>query len=95
MKEPYTRVLLTIIAVSLAVLALHTAMDMFSTPVQAQRAINTVLKEGPAVDVLLIRDLPIDGLKNVYILGDNKTFIVQKTTGIEVLRVENVPREAK
>jgi hypothetical protein len=94
-KDPYTRVLLTIIAISLAILALHTAMDMFSTPVQAQRPINTVIKEGPAVDVLLIRDFPIDGLKNVYVLGDSKTFIVQKTSGIAVYRVDNVPRESQ
>ena len=94
-KDPYTRVLLTIIAISLAILALHTAMDMVSTTVLAQRPINAVIKEGPAVDVLLIRDFPIDGIRNVHVLGDSKTFIVQKTTGVAVYRVDNIPRETQ
>ncbi len=88
LNERYVRAVLTVIALSLAILALSAVLNLVSTPAQAQRPYNVVKKEGPGLDVLLIRDIPIEGLKNIHILGDTKTFIAQKSDGFAVYRVE-------
>lgn len=92
MKDRYMRTILTIIAVSLAILAVGTLLNLVTSSAQAQRPYNTVIKEGPAKDVLLIRDLPIENIKEVYVLGDTQTFIVRKSDGVAVYRVEDIQR---
>ncbi|HPB31699.1 MAG TPA: hypothetical protein PLB62_09605 [Candidatus Sumerlaeota bacterium] len=95
LKDQYNRVILTIIAVSLAIIALGIVVNIFTSSAQAQRPYNVVVKNGPAMDVLLIRDIPVENLESVHILGDNQTFIVQKTKGVAVYRVSEVAREAE
>jgi len=93
LKEGYVRIVLTVIAVSLAILALSAVLNIVSTPAQAQRPYNSVKKTGMGLDVLLIRDIPIKGLKDIQILGDEKTFIVQKADGLAVYRVAPIVRQ--
>lgn len=95
LKDRYTRIVLSVIAVSLAILALNAVLNMISLPAQAQRPYNTVITEGPGKDVLLIRDIVIPDLQNIHILGDNKTFIVQKKDGFAVYCVEQIARNTK
>ena len=92
-KDTYVRFLLGVIAVSLAVLALSSLVNMFTTPAQAQRPYNTVVKEGPAKDVLLIRDIPVEKFEDVHIMGDGQTFVIQKADGFTVYTVENIMRD--
>jgi hypothetical protein len=95
LKDRYYRIVLGIIAISLGVLALNAVINLVSSQAQAQRPYNTVVTDGPAMDVLLIRDIPLDDLKGIHILGDNQTFVVQKDKGFAVYRVTTVPRTAK
>jgi hypothetical protein len=95
LKDRYTRIVLSVIAVSLAILALNAVLTMISSPAQAQRPYNTVVTEGPGKDVLMIRDIPVPELQNIHILGDNKTFIVQKKAGFAVYTVEQIERNTK
>ncbi len=95
LKDRYTRIVLSVIAVSLAILALNAALNMISSPAQAQRPYNTVITEGPGKDVLMVRDIPVVEMQNIHILGDNKTFIVQKKGGFAVYCVESIERPAK
>jgi len=94
-KDPFYKVVLSVIALSLAVLALSSLLNLLSTPAQAQRPYNVVKTEGLAIDVLLIRDIPVDGLKNVHMLGDKQSFILQKSDGFAVYKVDYVERSTK
>jgi hypothetical protein len=95
LKERFTRIVVSVIAVSLAILALNAVLTMISSSAQAQRPYNLVITEGPGKDVLLIRDIAIPTLQNIHILGDNKTFIVQKKDGFAVYTVEQIERNTK
>ena len=95
LKDGFMRVMITVIALSLAVLALNSILDMTSGPAQAQRPYNIVKTEGPALDVLLVRDIPLDGLKNIHILGDKQTFVVQKSNGFAVYKIDYIERNTK
>jgi|GEM_PF-564695 len=95
LKNRFNKVAVTVIAVSLAILAFSAALDMFSAPAQAQRSYNLVVTEGAAMDVLLIRDIPIKDVENIHILGDQKTFVVQKPDGFAVYRVQPIDRNSK
>jgi len=95
LKDRFMRIVLSVIAVSLAILALSAVVDMMSSTAQAQRPYNVVKSEGPAMDVLLIRDIPIDGLKEIYIMGDRQTFVVRKSNGFSVYKVDFVERTTK
>ncbi|MBN1903196.1 hypothetical protein JW926_17880 [Candidatus Sumerlaeota bacterium] len=92
LKDRYYRLVLGVIAISLAILALNAVVNLFSSPAQAQRPYNTVVIEGPAMDVLLIRDIPFEDIKDIHILGDNQTFLVERDKGFSVYRVSPVPR---
>ena len=95
LKDRFMRIVMSVIAVSLAILALSAVVDMMSSTAQAQRPYNVVKSEGPAMDVLLIRDIPIDGLKEIYIMGDRQTFVVRKSNGFSVYKVDFVERTTK
>lgn len=92
LKDRYYKIVLGVIAISLGILALNAVVNLVSSPAQAQRPYNTVVTEGPALDVLLIRDIPLDNLKDIHILGDNRTFVVQKDKGFAVYRVASIER---
>lgn len=88
MKDRYTRILLTVIAVSLAILALHTALEFFGSSALAQLTYSNNPQKTTNLDVYVVRDIAIEKIKEVHILGDNKTFIVQKSDGVTVYRVD-------
>ena len=92
LKDRYYKLVLSVIAISLAVLALNALVNLTSSTAQAQRPYNTVVTSGPGLDVLLIRDIPIAKLKDIHILGDNQTFVVQKDKGFAVYRVSSIER---
>jgi len=75
MKDRYARILLTVIAVSLAVLALHTTLEFFGSSALAQLSYIGNPQKTTNLDVYVVRDIPIEKIKNVHILGDNKTFM--------------------
>ena len=89
MKDRYALILLTVIAVSLAVLALHTTLEFFGSSALAQLSYIGNPQKTTNLDVYVVRDIPIEKIKNVHILGDNKTFIVQKSDGVTVYRVDS------
>jgi hypothetical protein len=88
LKDIYIRVILTIIAVLLALILMRPQADVVLQNAEAR----TVTQGSPVLDVTLVKNVPIDGLKNVIVLGDAKTFIVQQKNQVSVYRVDYIAK---
>jgi Na+/melibiose symporter-like transporter len=93
LNNRYGRILMTVIAVSLLILAFSSVMEMVSSNAQAQQQYNTAKKTGPLLEVLQIRNVKVENLKNIYVMEDNRTFITQTTGGFTVYTVDYIPRK--
>lgn len=79
-------VLLCVIAIGLAamVIAPYVNSGSFSTTAQAKAS------EEPVLDVTMVKALNVPGLKDIVLLGDQKTFILQTKDAVYVYRVDYV-----
>lgn len=81
--DVYSKTILTVIAVLLAILLLRGGSDWGMPQAQAQTA-----KTPPKVAVNLIKEIPIADFKEVILLGDQKTFLIRVEKGIGVYQVQ-------
>lgn len=85
-KDVYTKIILTIIAICLIALVLQTGFDIFTTPASARSS----RQKGPNIEVFPIASIPAEDIQQVITLGDQHTFIVQLKNGVKVFRVDYV-----
>jgi hypothetical protein len=88
LKDIYIRVILTIIAVLLALILMRPQVDLVLQNAEAR----TATLGSPVLDVTLVKNIPVTGLRNVVVLGDAKTFIVQQKEQVSVYRVDYITK---
>jgi hypothetical protein len=81
--DVYSKVILTVIAVVLAILLVRGGGDWGVAQAQAQN-----VKAPPQVAVNLIKEISVTGFKEVILLGDQKTFLIRVEKGIGVYQVQ-------
>ena len=86
-REIYTKIVLTIIALCLLVLVIQTGVNVASSPAEAARSSKTSY---PKVDVFDINKITLSDIKEVIVLGDQHTFLVRTKDDIRVYRVDYI-----
>jgi hypothetical protein len=86
LKDNYTRVILTIIAILLALVLLRPQSDILVQNAEAR----TSGLQARALDATLIKKVPAEGLRNVVVLGDGKTFVLQQKDQVMIYRVDYI-----
>lgn len=80
--DVYTKAILTVIAVLMAILLIRGGSDWGMSQAQAQTTRKT------QVAVNLIKEIPVADFKEVILLGDQKTFLIRVDKGIGVYQVQ-------
>ena len=84
----YVRIMMTVIAISLAILAGKAVIS--SAIPEAQAALTNSSKEEPVLvlDAKVLKKFEAPDVQEVVILGDQKTFVVQQKDMVSVVRVD-------
>jgi hypothetical protein len=88
LKDTYIRVVLTAIAILLVLILLRPQAGLILRSAEAR----TEDQKTPVLDVTLIKKIPVEKLRQVIVLGDAKTFIIQQTDQVSVFRVDYVTK---
>ncbi len=87
--DRYSKIILTVIAMLLFTLLLRGQGTVgIQSPAYAQTATTTATQVRPKVEVVAIKDIPVQDFKEVILLGDGKTFLVRVGNGISVFQVQ-------
>lgn len=95
-QDRFTKVMLVIIAVLLAANFVrrepaNSPFDWVATPAQAQLVRGTG-EDQRRIDVRPVRGYSVNQMKDIIVLGDNKSFIVSNPNGFMVYQVDDFSR---
>ncbi|GAB4317047.1 MAG: hypothetical protein Kow0059_09910 [Candidatus Sumerlaeia bacterium] len=88
LNSAYVKVLLTVIAVSLAILAGKALLGSTIGEAQAAATRSDATQTVKELDARVIRKLEAPGVQQILTLGDQKTFIVHQKDQVAVVRVD-------
>lgn len=87
-QDRFIKMMLVLIAVLLALNLMRTNQTgLFSSPAQAQ-VIKGIGEQARRYDVKAVRGFQVNGLQDVVVLGDGKTFVVSNQNGFMVYTID-------
>lgn len=86
--DSYVKIVLTVIALSLAILAGKAVIGTLIPEAQAQRTTQNPEPPAKQLDAKVIRKFEAPGVQEIVVLGDQKTFVVKQKDQVSVVRVD-------
>lgn len=86
--DRYVKILLTVIALSLAILAGKAVLGSLIPDAHAQRTTVPAPEPAKTLDAKVIRKFEAPGVQEIISLGDQKTFVVKQKDQVSVVRVD-------